>query len=71
MLATRDHTGRVTRLLKVAQGEQTCTGCGEIAIDGFCPRCGLFDDGTRRKEPPPLVPTISYLRDGEYYVMAA
>jgi hypothetical protein len=71
--------GRVTRRVRVTAGELTCTGCGEIAI-GYrphgarartvCFHCGIDDDGNALADPPPLVPTISYLRDGEYYVAA-
>lgn len=64
------------RLVKVARNEMTCLGCGEIAIGGYCPNCGgdnlaeaaMFGDF--RSDPPPLVPTTSYLRDGEYYLAA-
>lgn len=49
------------------RGELTCTGCGETSMDGRCPRCsGENDEGRRIRNAPPLVPTLDYLREGEY-----
>jgi len=52
--------------VRVLRGEKTCTGCGEVAIDGRCPRCGLREDGAAVGDAPGLVATVSYLREGEY-----
>jgi len=50
----------------VAPNERTCLGCGETFVGEFCIRCGLRGDGTRREKLPPSVPTLAYLREGEY-----
>lgn len=53
--------------MKVSRGELTCTCCGETFHErGICPRCGLTDKGERRTELPPSVPTVTYLREGEW-----
>ena len=51
---------------RVAVGELTCMGCGETAINGLCIRCGTDDHGVERTDAPPLVPTLRYLKEGEY-----
>jgi hypothetical protein len=51
--------------VKVAGNERTCLGCGDTFTD-YCLRCGFTEDGKRRKTSVPAVPTLSYLRDGEY-----
>jgi hypothetical protein len=42
--------------------ELTCTVCGEVSADGKCWHCGRGLDPAMT----PMVPTISYLQDGEY-----
>ena len=61
-----DCEGRSWPRVRVLRGEMTCTGCGEVAIDGRCPRCGLREDGAAVGDAPGLVATVSYLREGEY-----
>lgn len=52
----------------VAQGEMTCLDCGETVSqrDGFCPRCRGDDPNSFAQTGTNLVPTLSYLRKGEY-----
>lgn len=52
-----DYVEPIARYVRVAPGEKTCTVCGETITAAACPRC---DDGGA------LVPTVSYLRDGEW-----
>lgn len=48
--------------------EMTCAACGDVAVDGKCFHCGaLAEDGTFRSNTR-LVPTLSYLRPGEYVI---
>lgn len=62
----RDWEGNVVWRVRVAPGELTCTGCGETTSD-YCPRCGGQDeDGKTMTDAPKLVPTLSYLREGEW-----
>ena len=62
-------TGDNWPLVRVIPGERTCA-CGETFVGAFCERCGVHEDGAqhgrRRAEPPPSVPTLAYLRAGEY-----
>lgn len=59
--------GHTVWRVRVSPGERTCCECGEtFPDDAMCPRCGLNDDGSRRVPPQPSVPTLSYLREGEY-----
>lgn len=57
-------------LIRVAPGELTCLECGETFTGRRCPVCGSDDKGKPRKVLPPAVPTVSYLRDGEYVLIA-
>ena len=78
MGAVQDWEGRVVRYVRVQRGEMTCTKCGEVTTEFFCRRCnaeGLDEDepavpGTfgnvRASSSAGLVPTVSYLREGEY-----
>lgn len=55
----------------MAPGELTCTGCGETFARGrFCVRCNEDEEGkplrTRHSARPPVAPTLSYLREGEF-----
>ena len=61
-----DCEGRSWPRVRVLRGEMTCTGCGEVAIDGRCPRCGLREDGAAVGDAPGLVATVDYLREGEW-----
>jgi hypothetical protein len=64
-----DAEGHVVWRVRVVPGELTCTGCGEVAMGGSCPNCSSDDEGNRYgHNPPPLVPTESYLYPGEYEV---
>lgn len=50
------------------RAEMTCAECGDVAVDGKCFHCGALDeDGTFRSNTR-LVPTLSYLRPGEYVI---
>jgi hypothetical protein len=54
-----------------SEQEMTCLGCGETFVGEMCYRCGLTEPGKKnvhRKELPPAVPTLSYLRVGEYRI---
>jgi hypothetical protein len=53
--------------IRVAPNERTCCQCGETFPDGDrCPICCTDEHGNVRKVQPPSVPTISYLREGEW-----
>lgn len=53
--------------VRVSPREMTCLACGETFTEGdACVNCATNDDGSKVKEPPPSVPTVSYLRDGEW-----
>jgi hypothetical protein len=57
--------------IKVQPNEVTCLSCGETfpADWSGCPRCSLEDDAERKPgqyKRTPTVPTISYLKPGEY-----
>ena len=55
--------GLIVHRVKVYDAtELTCTVCGETSPDGKCWRCGKGLDPALT----PMVPTISYLQDGEY-----
>lgn len=67
---------RVPRLVAVYPNEVTCLGCGQTShpkVNG-CPRCSndtdgvnFDDDGKKAFVETETVPTISYLREDEYY----
>lgn len=50
------------RIRVVSPDEMTCLECGETTVEGKCWRCGRGADAA----VTPMVPTISYLQDGEY-----
>ena len=53
--------------IRVIPNERTCCRCGETFAEGSrCVLCGTDDKGTILKVQPPSVPTISYLREGEW-----
>lgn len=67
----------VPALVKVAPDEVTCLSCGETlgASTRGCPRCSNktdgvnFDkDGVKSFVETKTTPTISYLKEDEYYV---
>lgn len=59
--------GRRIWRVQVAHGEMTCTSCGDVfRAGGYCTRCATFARGNRSMEAPEAVPTLSYLRDGEW-----
>jgi hypothetical protein len=67
----RDLHGHVVWRITVGRNEMTCLDCGDVAINGVCVRCSMLDDGTAPEGLPTdrgrnLVPTLSYLQDGEY-----
>jgi len=62
-------TGDTQSLVIVAAGERTCLACGDTFCGSFCERCGLRDPGSPhapRRTQTPSVPTLSYLRAGEW-----
>ena len=62
-----DHLGFTVWRIRVAPGERTCLACGETFTEGDrCPICCTDEQGNARKVQPPSVPTISYLREGEW-----
>lgn len=74
----------IWRVSVSAATERTCRSCGEVFTPrrdtmgrqiGACPICGdsfLDEHGERRAtQQQPSVPTISYLRPGEYQIAAA
>lgn len=65
----RDVNGQELRFVRVPPGEQTCVVCGETApaSQSFCIRCSNVEAGRLAGK---LVPTIEYLREDEYVVMA-
>lgn len=68
MPPVRDCDGHVVWRVRVAPGERTCMECGETTPDAYCPRCSLDDEGQIRGGAQ-LVPTLSYLQDGEWEAM--
>lgn len=63
-------TGHTQTQVIVGASERTCTGCWDTFCGDYCTRCGARDEqaGARRAVQPPSVPTLRYLRDGEYEV---
>lgn len=62
----RDLDGLAVWRVRVAsQDEMTCTQCGETTDTGRCYRCGADLDDFDGIETP-MVPTLSYLKPGEY-----
>ncbi len=63
----------VAKRIRVGRGEMTCTRCGETTNQAYCVRCG--DDTAKAgytktvRGMGQLVPTVSYLKDGEYEVV--
>lgn len=68
----RDYNGHIIHRVRVALNEMTCTGCGEVAMISDvahlprCPHCGSDENGGQRADAPPLIPTLAYLRPGEW-----
>jgi len=65
----RDLHGHVVWRVRVAPGEMTCLDCGETtsARDSYCVRCAADDQQQQNSGGAGrLVPTLAYLRDGEY-----
>ena len=62
--------------VKVARNEMTCTVCGEVTNQAYCMRCNEEIGVMGKKHAQVaakrgrMVPTVSYLRDGEYEVTA-
>ena len=61
--------------IRVGRNEMTCTVCGEVTNQNYCVRCneevGVM--GNKHAQVAAhhgrMVPTVSYLRDGEYEVV--
>lgn len=51
------------RYVRVAPGEMTCRACGETTATDSCPRCSDHEQGVFVRN---LVPSLSYLYEGEY-----
>lgn len=62
----RDLHGRVRWRVRVTRGEMTCLHCGEVADKQRCPRCSLDEQGRANASRTRLIPTVGYLREGEY-----
>lgn len=65
----RDVDGRPVWRVRVAgAGELTCLDCGETTTEDYCPRCAdlVHFDYRIAKQAARLVPTLQYLREGEY-----
>ena len=55
-------TGDTVHLVRVTQGERTCTRCGEtFTKDARCGRCGATMHAS--------VPTVAYLHSDEYRIV--
>jgi hypothetical protein len=69
-VAVLDTNGNIVWRVRVAKNEMTCLDCGETTTRGFCTRCVVEDDemgaSGHSKLGRNLVPTLSYLREGEY-----
>lgn len=68
----RDVEGRVRHRVRVTPHEVTCLDCGEVfslKIWTACPRCN-HNFGGEPMRMTPTVPTVMYLMDGEYEVIA-
>jgi hypothetical protein len=58
--------GHTVWRVRVAPSERTCLRCGDTFDGGgYCIRCAHRSESVRRN-PPPSVATVSYLRDDEY-----
>ena len=61
--------------IRVGVGEMTCTVCGEVTNQNYCMRCNeeMGVMGNKHAQVAAkrgrMVPTVSYLRDGEYEVV--
>ena len=66
----RDVHGHVVWRVKLASArEMTCTVCGETTVDEYCIRCAAEAEANDRyavRKAGTLVPTLSYLKPGEY-----
>ena len=60
----------VAKRIRVGRGEMTCTRCGETTAIGYCVRCNeeAHGGGNKAQLAAKLVPTTSYLREGEYEI---
>ena len=77
----RDADGHPIWRVRVTMGERTCQSCGATftpfhddlgRLIGACPICtasAADEDGTRRQRKQPSVPTVDYLRAGEYEIV--
>lgn len=62
----RDQAGYRVWRVKVGPGERTCTRCGETCTGSYCERCSDLVGMALARQA--LVPTLDYLRPGEYDV---
>lgn len=63
----RDCTGATVPHITVRRDEMTCTQCGETTTEGWCYRCDDRPAANKaNSSPDTLVPTLSYLAEGEY-----
>jgi len=84
LIPPKDADGPPIWRVRVLMGERTCLNCGETFTprrdsiwreQGACPICGESkkdeQTGTRHARPKqPSVPTLTYLREGEYQIAA-
>lgn len=68
-----DADGREWGPVRVLPNERTCISCGEtvLANETGCTRCEDLQYKKRPTVSDQLVPTISYLRPGEYQLIGA
>lgn len=65
----RDVHGHVVWRVKVgSERERTCLDCGETTLEDYCVRCADEQEISHQQaiKAARLVPTLSYLRQGEY-----
>lgn len=84
MPPVRDCEGHIVWRVRVTANEMTCLDCGEIATHShdsvgnpltYCPRCTTDEEldgegrlAVRLRSAARMVPTVSYLREGEWTV---
>ena len=63
------HGSVVWRVRITSPQEMTCTVCGETTVAEYCIRCAAEAEANHRyavRKAGTLVPTLSYLKPGEY-----
>lgn len=65
------HGNKVWRIKVASERERTCLDCGETTVEEYCLRCVAEAETNQRHNLTSqvgrrLVPTLSYLKPGEY-----